>query len=194
MVGLFFFFFYKHTETLKQVIQGGNRLSIAPGIWSSARWGPVQTHFTSVGSPVLSRILADTAFRCLFQSACFCFSDFIRDQQVWVLRRWYLFWQCFQYSLSIKVVLKKKVSFSWKGQKFDPNDLASCVPYSTVKAINAQHQEFLFRCLLQIIVPKACFQDWNLACCVNCFLTIRNRIDVPGVERKIMGLSHLVEQ
>lgn len=73
-----------------------------------------------------------------------------------MLRRWYLFWQCFQYSLSIKVVLKKKVNFSRKGQKFDPNDLEFCVPFLSVKAINTQHQEFLFRCLLQIIVPEVC--------------------------------------
>lgn len=64
-------FYYKHTETLTQVIQKGNGLGAAPGIWGSARWGPVQTHLTSVGIPVLSRILADTTFRCLFQPACF---------------------------------------------------------------------------------------------------------------------------
>lgn len=146
-------FYYEHTETLERVIQGGNRHTPAPGVWSSVRWGPLQTHLTSVGSPVLSRIFG-TTFRCLFQPACFLLLWFY--QRSAVLTCWYLFWQCFQYSLSIKVVLKKKVNFSWKGQNFDPNDLESCMPVPTVKAINTQHQEFLFRCLLQIIVPEVC--------------------------------------
>lgn len=104
---------------------------------------------------------------------------------MWVLRRWYLFWQCFQHSLSTKAVLKKKVSFSQKGQKSDPNDLADCVHNA---AINTQHQEFLFRCLLQIIVPKVRVSKFETLHVVWIVL-LQFNTDFPGVEKKNMDLT-----